>query len=67
MNFAAENNKHYDSIDDFEKRQNIFHDNILKINNNNRKNKGRKDDLVLGANYMTDWSPEEFSARLNLP
>ena len=68
MNFAALNNKHYKDIEDFENRQDIYHKNINKINEENRKNNhGNPDDLVLAPNYMTDWTIDEFAARLNMP
>ena len=28
MNFASRNNKHYTNMDEFMKRQNVYHDNI---------------------------------------
>lgn len=68
MNFAAVNSKHYETVVEFEGRQNNFHLNMNLINSHNRlMNADNPDDLILAPNYTTDWTPEEYIETLNMP
>lgn len=53
-----EYNRNYGSLEEFKKREKIFRENKIKIN---QKNKAKKKELYeLGITAFADFSPEEF-------
>lgn len=58
--FQVEFNKHYNSIEESEKRFNIFKRNVRDIDEHNRLYEEGKSTYMMGINQFTDWTNEEY-------
>ena len=61
--YVAEYRKSYFSVDEYQKRLDIFAQTLKKID---EQNSNPNDQAVYGINHLSDWTEEEFSQLLGI-